>query len=56
MGEIPNKNVSVNSGKLKLHVQSRVVALPPRALAGTRRVYLELEQEIRGCTSEKAHF
>ena len=43
--------VSVNSGKVKLRVQLRVVAFPPRALAelaGTREVYLELEQGICG--------
>jgi len=27
--------VSVNSGKVKLRVQLRIVAFPPRALAGT---------------------
>ena len=40
--------VSVNSGKVKLRVQLRVVAFPSRALAGIREVYLELEQEICG--------
>jgi hypothetical protein len=39
--------VSVNCGKVKLR-ELRVVAFPPRTLAGTREVYLELEQGICG--------
>jgi len=40
--------VSVNSGKVKLRVQLRIVAFPPRALAGTMEMYVELEQGICG--------
>jgi hypothetical protein len=40
--------VSVNSGKVKLRVQLRAVAFSPHALAGTREMYLELEQGICG--------
>ena len=36
--------VPVNYGKVKLRVQlRRTVAFPPRALTGTREVYLKLE-------------
>ena len=40
--------VSVDSGKVKLHVQLRIVAFPPRVLAGTMGVYVELEKGICG--------
>ena len=40
--------VSVNSGKVKLRVQLRIVAFPPRALAGTMEMYVELGQGICG--------
>jgi hypothetical protein len=41
--------VSFNSGKVKLRVQLSIVAFPPpRALAGTMEMYVELEQGICG--------
>ena len=40
--------LSVYSGKDKLRVQLRIVEFPPRALAGTTVVYVELEQVICG--------
>jgi hypothetical protein len=40
--------VSVNSGKVKLRVQLRIVAFPPRELAGTMEMHVVLEQGICG--------
>lgn len=41
--------VSVNSGKVKLRVQLRIVAFPPRALAGTMEILWSLNREFVGC-------